>query len=366
MGPFHHHLHSICKVPVLLISLSLLAKHETQAQRPPQNPIENVGVESCGECHEEMLESWEQSAHARSYETLAKTQAAKDIISILGISENDIMTKASCVRCHYTQEAFSGSPQTTAAVSCESCHGSGDKWIDHHNKKSLSRGERIARATNLGMNHPGDIHSTSKTCYECHVIDDEQLVNQAGHPAVSRGFELLSWYSGEANHNFLIQKAGRSTKSHTSQIQPIPSSRKRMLYLTGKLLHLSSTLKAMAFAQDAPVDSNGNFIKLKDGRYTFGVQHTIEVQRILRSMKEVQAKVKIPEYDRAIAITSALAFTTGQQAQFTKTAEEIETLTREFTKNNTGSNFAAIDAIVNQLNPRYSSSHPKVGVASTR
>ena len=324
------------------------------AQRVPLDPMHTVGVESCAECHEEIVESWEQSAHARSYEYLAKTDAAKSIARILGMTTASIMTEASCVRCHYTQETFSGGAQTTAAVSCESCHGSADKWIDEHNRKSLARSTREHTSMSHGMNHPCSIVDISRSCYECHVIDDEQLVNKAGHPAMSRGFEILSWYSGETNHNFMVQKPGRNLKSHSSSLQPIPQARKRMLFLTGKMLHLSQSLKAMSTARDAPVDKSGTFIRLANGKYTYGVQHGIEVQRLLKEIQQIQLKVGIPEYARILALASNLQFSTGNQRQFAEASDEIEKLAVQFCETNDGSKFAVIDPVIARLTPRYS------------
>ena len=101
-----------------------------------------------------------------------------------------------------TQENLSGTAQTTTAVTCESCHGGAVDWIEEHNQKSISRAQRVESSLALGMGHPESILSVSRSCFECHIVDDEQLVNHAGHPALTEGFELLSWYSGEVKHNF--------------------------------------------------------------------------------------------------------------------------------------------------------------------
>jgi len=324
-------------------------------QRVPLDPLHTVGVESCAECHEEVVETWERSAHARSYEYLAKSEAAAKIAEILGMSPASIMNNASCVRCHYTQEAFSGVSQTTAGVSCESCHGSADQWIDQHNRKSLAPRERADVAMSHGMNHPCSIVLVSQDCYECHVIDDEQLVNKAGHPALSEGFEILSWYSGETRHNFLVQKPGRSVKSNSDQLQSLPRERQRMLYLTGKLLHLSQSLKAMSIAHDPPVDRDGKFIKLPNGKYTFAVQHSIQVRKLLDEIRSLQAILGIPEFSKALAIGSGLIFSTGQQRQFAEASDRIRSLAREFCDKNDGSQFAGIDPIIAKLKPRFSS-----------
>ncbi len=326
-----------------------------QAQRMPMDPMHTVGVESCAECHEEVVETWERSAHSRSYETLAKSEAANKIAGILGMTSAEIMTSASCVRCHYTQEAFSGVAQTTAAVSCESCHGSADSWIDQHNRKSLSHEARASKAMANGMKHPSSITSVSQSCYECHVIDDEQLVNQAGHPAISKGFEILSWYSGETNHNFLIEKPGKKVKSHSDNLQSIPQNRKRMIYLTGKLLHLSQSLKALSRAQDTPVDRNGKFIKLENGNYSFSVQHAVEVRRLLGEIRNLQTIIGIPQYAKALAVGSGLIFTTGQQREFAAAADQIKALAEDFCKKNDGSKFAEVDSMLAKLKPKFSS-----------
>ncbi len=324
------------------------------AQRAPMDPTHTVGVQSCAECHEEIVESWQTSAHAKSFDYLAKSESAKKIASVLGITPASITTNASCVRCHFTQETYGVAPQTTAAVSCESCHGEADLWIDEHNRKSLPRPERVANAIKHGMNHPGSVASVSQSCYECHVIDDEQLVNQAGHPAISREFEILSWYSGEAKHNFLVNKPGKKVKSHSENLQQIPQARKRMIFLTGKLQHLSQSLRAMASAKDAPVDKEGNFIMLSNGNYTFGVQHATEAARLIQEIRDIQAKVGISEYAKALAVSSSLTFTTGQQRELIDASQQIKKLANEFSNNHNGNNFSAIDTTLEQLKPRFS------------
>ena len=334
--------------------LLIIPAIHSMAQRVPMDPMHTVGVESCGECHEEIVESWQQTAHSQSFEFLAKTDAAKQIAGIMGIQVAEIATSASCVRCHFTQESFSGMPQTTAAVSCESCHGPADTWIDEHNRKSLSREARVENAVAKGMIHPGALSTISQVCYQCHVVDDEQLVNKAGHPATSKGFEILTWYSGEPNHNFLVEIPGKKVKTHSEKLQQIPQERKRMLYLIGKLQHLSRSLTALSLAKDPPVDRQGKFIKLENGNYTYGVQHAIEVRRLQAEIKDIQTRVSIPEYAKALAIVSTLTFTTGEQRTQRQAGEEILQLAVQFGSNHQGSEFAVIDPFINQLQPRLS------------
>lgn len=347
----------------ILFGAFLLFVTPVYAQRAPMDLTKNVGVETCRDCHEEMVLEWEGSAHARSFTELASSPNAAEMAAILQIKPAEIPTTASCVRCHYTQEFLASVPQTTSAVGCESCHGSAIDWIEDHNNKGFSREQRVTVSTEKGMAHPENIGMVSRSCYECHVIDDEQLVNMAGHPAISDDFEILSWYSGEVKHNFLVSKSGSSRKSHTDDLQPIPQERKRMLYLNGKLLHLAYSLKAVACSQDAPVDKKGDFIRLSNGRYTFAVQHALEIDRITKDLRMVLKKLSIPQYADALAIVRGLSLKTGHREEIDEAAEELFRLSEVFCRENDGSGFGAIDGILAELKPRYSK---KEGIAGAK
>lgn len=338
---------------------SVIMATSAMSQHPQLDLTKTVGVESCAECHEEIVDRWAESTHATSFETLIKTEAARRIAEIVGIGTNEIPVNASCVRCHYTREFRHSAPITTESISCESCHGPARDWIDEHNKRSSPRSTRVANAGALGMRHPEKIYDMAKSCFECHVVDDEQLVNHTGHPALSDGFELLSWYSGETAHNFMISSSGRSVKKHSSQLQSLPVDRKRMLFLTGKLLHLSQTLKVISRATDAPVDGTGKFIILESGRPTFAVQHSIQARQIAKELQQVQKLTAVPEIKQAIEIYEALSFKTGQAEVISKAADEIDSLAKAFTENRRGSDYAKIDPVLSQLVPRYAGNEAK-------
>ncbi|MCB1208304.1 MAG: hypothetical protein KDK97_03200 [Verrucomicrobiales bacterium] len=336
------------------IAALLLAVTSVKAQRAAVDPTTTVGVESCRDCHEAIVDSWERSLHATSFTTLAKSSAAEQITHAIGMRADSISSNASCVRCHFTQETLSGAVQTTAAISCESCHGGAEKWIDVHNRKSHSRSERIDLAAALGMKHPSTVFATAKACFECHVVDDEQLVNKASHPALSPDFELLSWYSGEVKHNFLVSKEGSAVKSNSHDAQPIPAPRKRMLYVTGKLLHLAQCLRAIGCAADAPVDKEGKIVRLPNGQPTFGVQHAITMQKVLKDLRELQPQLNAPEISQALGVVESVPMSTGHCEEMSAAAQEIERLTEQFCATNDGSKFAALDGIIDKLQPHLS------------
>lgn len=300
-----------------------------------------------------MVAAWERSAHFLSVDTLSSSEESKKMAAILGYEPAEIPTKASCVRCHYTPEMMSGVLQTTIAVSCESCHTEAAPLIEEHNRKGVSRQSRIDTSLELGMAHPASVNAISKSCYECHVIDDEQLVNQAGHPAVSEGFEILSWYSGEVNHNFLIER-GSGLKKHANDLQPISQERRRMLYLNGKLLHLGYLLRGLSSAEDAPVDRKGKFLTLENGKYTYAVQLARELKRIETDMDRIIHRVSIPQYVEALALLRSLVLETGNGRELREASEELFRLSEDFCQKYGGAEFGAIDPILGKLDPRYS------------
>ncbi len=337
----------------LLLIFGLLGLTVAHAQRAPLDMTRVVGVETCADCHEEMFDAWNKSAHAKSFEELIERPNAAEMAAVLKMDRAQIPVTASCVRCHYTQEFLASVPQTTAAVSCESCHGPAIDWIEEHNRKSLSRSARVETGTKMGMLHPENIHLSSKACYECHVIDDEQLVNMAGHPAISDGFEILSWYSGEVKHNFLVNDGG-SRKSHSKVMQDLPGARQRMLFLNGKLLHIAYTLKAIASSQDPPVDKDGKFIRLSTGRYTYSVQHTIELKRLKEDLRMILNVVSVPQFTDTLAIVRGLSFETGNSLEFEAASESIMRLSASFCEENDGSDLGGVDSMISRLKPRFS------------
>lgn len=74
-----------------------------------------VGVEACGDCHEEAVEFWENTPHASAYETLVVDNKQFDL---------------SCVGCHVTGFRKPGGSEVVenkglVDVQCEVCHGPG-------------------------------------------------------------------------------------------------------------------------------------------------------------------------------------------------------------------------------------------------
>lgn len=99
------------------------------------------GLEECETCHDEAATYWNETVHARAYDTLVQANKQFDL---------------SCVGCHVTGFRKPGGSEVVeneglTSVQCEQCHGPGSKHIDDPEKY------RLKAAT------PVD------TCLECHT-----------------------------------------------------------------------------------------------------------------------------------------------------------------------------------------------------
>ncbi|MDB4359040.1 cytochrome c family protein [Verrucomicrobiales bacterium] len=55
-------------------------------------------METCADCHNEMADAWNKTAHASSFEDLIERPNAAKMAAILKIDRAEIPVSASCVR----------------------------------------------------------------------------------------------------------------------------------------------------------------------------------------------------------------------------------------------------------------------------
>jgi hypothetical protein len=53
------------------------------------------------------------------------------------------------------------------------------------------------------MRNPINVYLLAQSCYRCHTVPDEELVNVGGHKAGSLDFEIVAWSQGLVRHNFV-------------------------------------------------------------------------------------------------------------------------------------------------------------------
>ncbi len=140
---------------------------------------------------------WDEAdPHKKAFATLSSSDS-KAIASKLSIS--DAASSARCLSCHSVDVPQAQRGEKWAhdqAVSCESCHGPAEKYLEPHAKAGWTAEQRKTLDAN-GMRETWGILDTSKLdvratmCTACHLQIDKDMVD-AGHPALQ--FEM-GWYN---------------------------------------------------------------------------------------------------------------------------------------------------------------------------
>jgi|SaaInl7_200m_RNA_FD_contig_21_1690996_length_2739_multi_22_in_0_out_0_2 hypothetical protein len=180
---------------VLIVSAAFVAAEATPEGTTPIVPGENghkfAGHSKCRTCHKKatignQYGAWQDSRHARAFETLASEQASKWGAE-RGV-ENP-QTDERCLKCHVTAFGIADSLRAKTfartvndGVQCESCHGAG---YDYKKKKVMADHEA---AVEMGLLDP-----TEQVCRVCHnsespawdettVFDYEKAIELIAHP----------------------------------------------------------------------------------------------------------------------------------------------------------------------------------------
>jgi hypothetical protein len=114
---------------------------------PGKDEPRYIGVDACTSCHEEPRKVWDQTAHARAYETLVKQFKEFNL---------------DCVSCHVTGYDRPGGStvthvQSLEAVQCEVCHGPGSAHAKSPEKVKppiMKPGEALCES----CHHPPHVH----------------------------------------------------------------------------------------------------------------------------------------------------------------------------------------------------------------
>ena len=298
-----------------------IADSSTKYANP--DPSKVLGPRACGECHGSEFEAWSRTGHHKSFTALSNSERAEEIADRLDIF--DITVEGSCIRCHFTRQLNPKSLEVDAiaAVSCESCHGAGRDWKDFHSdvgefppgfEPMENKTRRLGNAEKHGMRGREELHDFAASCFECHIVADEELVNVGGHKPLS-DIELVSWTQGAIRHNFVASEGAKNA--------PASPERKRVMYVVGRALDLEFALRAVA---EATIDES--YSRAMEARTREAYANLLKIQDM---------GIDIPEIAEMLEMVPCVEdgefkLMLGNAAEYTRAADKIRTCVGKFEK----------------------------------
>jgi hypothetical protein len=290
-----------------------------------------VGPETCVECHLDQIQAWKRTAHNRTFRELPRRPETEAMLIKLGLSR--VKGEKLCQDCHFTGQIIDGQYHTVSGISCESCHGAAADWYKTHGDYGHGRtaateppghrAARLAQADASGMLGPRTLHALGKTCYDCHIVPDEKIVNVGGHPAASPGFSLLAWSQGEVRHS--IPREGEKVNPEA----PLP--RRRLLFVVGAILETEHCFRAVAAATER-------------GEFALVLARRADAAR--RLLEQIHALAPTPGLAEIVAVAKAARLRLNNRAELLAAADRLARLGRAFTEGTDGEKLAGLDPLL--------------------
>ena len=229
-----------------------------------------------------------------------------------------------------------GSQELTAiaGISCESCHGAAEGWLERHNdfggpratrdsETAEHRLERLRASIGGGMRNPVNVYLIAQSCYRCHTVPDERLVNVGGHIAGSMDFEFVSWSQGTLRHNFVRSQGTTNEASSRDRL--------RQMFMAGMIADLEFSLRATANATE---------------KSEFGINAAKRAARAARRLAAAQSKLAQPLLEDILSVFQEVELTLNNHSQLTRAADRINFLGIRFAATVPGSQLEAIDEFI--------------------
>jgi hypothetical protein len=296
------------------------------------DPHRVVGYETCSKCHAAEIESWKKTPHYETFLTLHRNPEAKKIADKLGLQS--FKSDSRCIQCHYTMQDQQGHLEAISGISCESCHGGAKEWVNVHydygganvTREQETPDHRLQRLRNSisgGMRNPINVYLLAQSCYRCHTVPDEELVNVGGHKAGSLDFEIVSWSQGLVRHNFV--------RSNGQTNEPSSPDRLRQMFVAGLIADLEFSLRSTA---KATVKAD------------YGVTSAKRAKRAADRLKSAQEKLQHPLLQEVLAVFDGIKLKINNRESLEVAADQINKLGIKFAATVPGKDLAAIDAYI--------------------
>ncbi len=304
----------------------------TRAQPPQCDPSSVLSYESCAKCHGSEVRVWKQTPHFTTFEQLSRDPKSSEICQKLGL--RSVKRSAVCINCHFTLQTNGDRNKPISGISCESCHGAAEDWLAVHNdygavtetketESAEHRDERLALSTAYGMRNTRDLYLIASSCYHCHTVPNEELVNLGGHKAGSLDFELVRWSQGQVRHNFLRSDGQFNAASSIQRL--------RVMYVVGLIADLEFSTRATANATQ---------------KSTYGLTVAGRAAETAKRLIKLQKTIPIAEVEGALAAFSKADLRTNNKAQLIAVADAIRQFGQEFAVNADGTTLTLVDSFL--------------------
>jgi len=301
----------------------------------PRRFVDKTDPNWCEQCHEAEFAVWAETSHAKGFRAMRQRDRAREIADKMGITS--VTRDSRCLTCHFTIKERAGKQTAVSGVSCQSCHGAARDWVgihhdhgegkDHFSETAAHKRQRIEKARRGGMRRPSDFYPSARTCYRCHLVPDEELVNVGGHRPGSSNFELVARTQEEIRHNFLASRLREEEPVNAER----PAAYKRRMYVMGRALALEYSLRGLAVATEPGTYLDKMIVRVEDA---------------IASLDDVQRTVPVPEVARMLDLARGAELGPGRKRALERTAEEIGKLNRQLVRRHDGSQWAAIDPLL--------------------
>ena len=304
----------------------------TYAQNEFCDPSKVVTAEACARCHVNEVQNWKKTPHYRTFDELGRRPEATEICRKLGL--RSVKRSDVCIDCHFTTQAVRDRNKPVSGISCESCHGAAQDWINVHNDyggpTAIKETESVEHArarfkasVEFGMRNTRNLYLIASSCFNCHTVPNEELVNVGGHLAGSENFELVSWSQGQVRHNFLRTGGQANAISDPDRL--------RVMFVVGLIANLEFSTRATAKATS---------------RSTYGITVANRAARVAMQLYEVQQRIQNEDVQRALQAFAAAELKLNNRDSLLAIADQIQQAGSDFAEHADGASLSAIDSML--------------------
>jgi ribosomal protein L40E len=316
-----------CAIAVVFLAVG----STTFAQQVRCDPNKVITAATCAKCHANEVAVWKNTPHSKTFQELTRNPMAKEICGKLGL--RSVKRSDVCIKCHFTQTVVGERIKAVSGVSCESCHGAAADWVNVHSdyggpnetrdtETPEHATERLTMSASLGMRNTKDLYAIASSCFNCHTVPDEKLVNTGGHNPGSLDFELVRWSQGMVRHNFL--RDGRSNAVSSPE-------RLRVMFVVGLIADLEYSTRATG---NATAKSN------------YGITVATRAAKVATRLNDLQHKISNPNVQLALDAFAQAELRTNNKDALGQIADQIRNAGRLFATESDGAQLTEVDSLL--------------------